>query len=544
MRLPDLPVDVLSLVCERIVRSGEAFWFAATCRAARAAVGVACDRLHLPLCSKASTAFVSLERLELGMGLLALRKLVHANMNAASSGSRPTSLDRKYVWSPLGERVLAARAPATVLDYAWAGWRLSCDARNPGCFLAALCAAGRVDLLWEMDRPATEQGLNPARSGRTLHRRLDALSVSTVRCDPLLQWVEDALMVPALTSGNTAAIRWYYDRMDQNPRGGLNADQVDASAWIGAPLWRSAIGRQTNDLPMVLVSCSDPLQKLARAAALGNDPYTALQFLQLWMWPRMGSRAAQEQRRAALSVATAAVLCSLDSTRAQTAQAWQWLQSTAPQGAATLLELLRCEGNVHTGPLLVKIWLVRHVEVYRWMQARFGPGQWLHDLAKTSLSNETTNGSMRLIFARDTLVAISQRRTDQQEYNPEASWELDRALCVLALTDALVWSWEWPELRAGSTGVITDLVVGQVAWHERLKASVGEHAEALLEHDPGALVDALCDVTSRDAAEFGGGRRRELVLEYVSENCVRSLLQPGSGCNHGMHQRLRAAGLC
>ena len=521
LRLTDLNGDVLALVCERIVRAGEAFWFASTCRAARAATQRACNQLRLPLCTRAATAFTSVERLEMAMGLKPLRALVHANMNATNaSTSRPASLHRKYVWSPAGERVLAAGATAKVLDYAWAGWRTSYEVRNPGCFLVAASAAGRADLLVEMDRHNVE--IAHARLGSGLCNRLDGALICGSHMD--IQWIEDGILVPALRSGNTAAIRWYYERSERRSR------EIPSVATC----FRAALDPKY--LPAQAGSC--PLQRLSRAAALGRDPIAALNFLQTWMWPRFGSRAPSRAGAAAVKIAAAVLLSSLGSNQSETAQAWQWLEGFAPQGAHSMLEILSAEGNVHTGPLVRRIWEVRHVDVYRWMQDRFGPQQWLHQLALTNLNNHP--GDMRLAFAHLNLVAIKWRRTEQEKYDPEASWQLDRELCTLALADALVWSLsEFHTVPVSWLG----LTLTMAAQEDRLKALVGEHVEALLEHDPGALVDAVCDAASRAVGEFGGDGPRALVMEYMSESCARPLLLAGSGCTHAMQLQLRAAAL-
>ena len=119
--LLDLPDDALAALCERVVRNGEAHWCAVTCHTLRRAVLEACQKLKLPLSSMASTAYLTLRRLEQAMTLPRFRELVHANMNATSAAAaRPHSLDRKWVWSPAGECALAACAPPNVLDYAWA----------------------------------------------------------------------------------------------------------------------------------------------------------------------------------------------------------------------------------------------------------------------------------------------------------------------------------------------------------------------------------------------------------------------------------------
>ena len=514
MLLADLCNDALSHVAERVVRAGEACWFASTCHAARQATRHACARLKLPLCTKAATACLTLRRLELAMTLPRFLELVHANMNATSASSRPHSLGRKWVWSPAGERVLAAGATPEVLDYAWAGWRLSLEPLNPGCFLVRAAAAGRVDLLKEMDRTAEEQALDPILSGRTLRHKLGLIGGFPTGAYPVglgstLEWVETALMEPALRGGKPDAIEWYYDRMEMGDLMVLGASPHS--------LWRTALDSRE------CATAQGPLARLARAAALGKDPYAMLGFLQTWMWPRLGSRAPMQCRRAHIAIAGATIRSLVDATNDEAAQAWQWLQGAWPQGVRMMLEVLSSEGNVHVAPIARHIFEVRNVRVYQWMQARLEAGKWMGGLCEVNNSDR----SRRLRFAHATLGAIAKRRTEQEKCNPHAAWELDRALCVQALTDACECS-----VRPDPGGLAHCIAL----WDEQWQQTTGVHADALLEHDPGALVDALCAVATLDAPCAH-------MLGYIRQTYVAKLREAGSGCTHAMACKLRDAGV-
>lgn len=544
MLLADLPEDALTALCERVVRNGEAYWCAVTCHTLRGAVLAACQNLELPLSSIASTACVSLKRLELAMTLPRFRALVHANMNAASATSaRPHSLDRKWVWSPAGERALVTRAPVEVLDYAWAQWRLSLDPHNPGCFLVRAAAAGRVDLLKEMDRTAEEQGLDPALNWRTLHHKFGAIGASPTGAHLLgmqqtLEWVEEALMEPALRSGKTGAVEWYYERMETADLARFGASPNHQHVQGVHFMWRCALDRAGDSTTSPMMA---PLTRLARAAALGSDPHAMLGFLQTWMWPRLGSRAPMQCRRAHVTIAGTTVLSLLDATSDVAAQAWQWLQGAWPQGARMMLEVLASEANIHVAPVMRSIWEVCNVQVYKWMQARLGPGKWLAELARDHLLAVGSANSARLRFAHMTLAAIDQRRGEQGPVDPEAVWELDRALFVQALADALVWAWERGELEPlHDTGAWKQ--VAEAKWQLLFQADTGVHADSRLEHDLSALVDALCAFASRADPEDA---LCAYTRGYLRGNYVASLHErwPALGCTRDMAFKLERAGL-
>ena len=139
------------------------------------------------------------------------------------------------------------------------------------------------------------------------------------------------------------------------------------------------------------------------------------------------------------------------------------------------------------------------------------------------------------------LAAIAKRRHEQEKYVPQAAWELDRALGVQALADACAWAWEregllpdgaatpeWGSFPAGAT----------VEWHRVFKADTGVHADALLEHDPGAVVDALCLVSGRDRWERSVAA---YTMAHLKDAYLPALREAGSGCTHAMERTLRQA---
>lgn len=493
LTLVDLPMDTLVLLCEWAVRDGEAYWMAATCIALRQAVASACKRLGAPLCSRAATACLTLPRLETAMTLERFRELVHVDTNATSLEARPRSLDRKWVWSPAGERVLAALAPPWVLDYAWAGWRLSLEAWNPGCFLVSASAAGRVDLLREMDQSAKLQKLAPALEARTLQAKLTR-SVSffwpatrRMKLPERLDWVESALLIPALRSGNTAAIRWYYERMDnlQGPLGGPDCE------------WRQDLSRGVGQNGALR------LGGLVRAAATGRDPYAALEFLSMWMWPRLGSRAPSSFSDALARIASDALRCALDSTRSETVGVWAWLQRAVPQGASDLFNIMRYVANVHVSPLYRRVWVVRNVDVYRWISERLDPPHgWMHALFGAPPFGHLggdfhadTGGSHRLLFAHMTLVNIASRRDAEDVVDPEAVWDLDRDLAVQSLSDAFVYSVEGRALAKSKCAV------GQrEKWQKEIVVIAIPCAVDLIKYDASSFVAMAVETATRIAS--------------------------------------------
>ena len=298
MVLTDLADDALAALCERVVRNGEAYWCAVTCHALRRAVLAACQKLKLPPSSMASTACLSLKRLEQAMTLPRFRELVHANMNATSAASaRPHSLDRKWVWSPAGERSLAARASPQVLDYAWAQWRLSLDPHNPGCFVTCVVAAGRVDLLKEMDRTAEEQGLDESHNWRTLRNKFNAIGAFPTGAH-LARDATDPRLGRGRAAGAGAAQRQVRrHRVVLRPHGdGRPREARRVAAGQGDA---HAVALRARPLHAAKARCMRRSRGSRARRRSASDPYAMLGFLQTWMWPRLGSRAPMQCRRAA-----------------------------------------------------------------------------------------------------------------------------------------------------------------------------------------------------------------------------------------------------
>ena len=590
--LQDLAEDELSAVAERLVRDGEAFWFAILCRATRTAVGQACDRLKLAMVSRAGTAFVSLARLRLATSLPKLREVVHANMEAEGLAARPHSMDRAYVWSPGGERALAVAASADVLDYAWSGWRLALEPFNPGCFVVQAAAAGRVDLLTEMAKSVDDQGIGDHMCHRVMRTRLLAAGglrdnhggrelfgpesgvpkkrhtfVQTMhptqerRVVQALSWVERAIFCAAFKHGDHAAIKWYYAYMEEATATWSGGDLIDT--------WRTALARPRNDHEPVYVPTADeglddllPLQGLARAAAHGADSFASLTFLVTWMWPRFGSRSPHgPDRERATKIIACAVICSiLENVKDQCAETWQWLQGALPQGAYPSLMMLARDVDLHVAPLMLRLWEVRNARVYAWMQARVGPGGWLHELAERNLraSSLASAGSIlereevssRLRLAHVNLKAVLKRRQEAVKFNADVGrdedfgWENERALVVAALTDAFCWAWDRPGLYEYQPSMVgahrqpyDESSPASPEWRRQFERDTGVHVDQLRKQDVAALVEVLCACGSRS------GRPMDVhTASYLDQTCLRKLMEFGSGCTHAMQQRLRRSG--
>ena len=112
---------------------------------------------------------------------------------------------------------------------------------------------------------------------------------------------------------------------------------------------------------------------------------------------------------------------------------------------------------------------------------------------------------------------------------PRRTWELDRALCVQALADAFAWAWERPSLAELMPNVADPDswdVTACWQWHDLFEGDVGQHADARLEHDPGALVDALCRFAASDALS-ASDHRRQVTWEKLYDVYVRRLHSSG-----------------
>jgi len=576
--LLELTADALSAVAERLVRDGEAFWFAFVCRATRLAVCQACQRLKLAMATRASTAFVSLKRLRIGMELTMLRSMVHANMEAEGLASRPRSVDKVYTWSPAGERALAASASAAVLDYAWSGWRLSIEPFNPGCFVVQAAGLGRTDLLTEMAKSVDDQGIGDHMCHRVMRNKLLAAGglrdsyrsrdmlgpgksiqkkheltqmmhpTQTRRVIQGLSWVENAIFCPALERGNHAAIKWYYDYMEDATANWTGGDLVD--------MWRTAIARWGGpDEPVGLPTYGGSeelmvLQCLASAAAHGVDSYASLGFVLTWMWPRLGSRSpyGPDRDRAHKIMMCSVIWSIIDNVKDQCAQTWAWLQRHLPQGAYAGLMMLARDVDLHVAPLMEHMWKARNVKVYHWMQQRLGPGGWLHELGQKKLLKPAPAGEeigVYLRLATLTLSSASKRRHEQEKFIPEAGWEHDRALVVAALTDAFCWSWQRPGVLSQPSAMhatrasYDEHEPACPEWHRQFNMDTGIYADQVMKHDVGALVDVLCNcgVTGDSKRSLPGYTRA-----YLEHTYCRKLLEHGSGCTHAMEQRLRKSG--
>ena len=187
---------------------------------------------------------------------------------------------------------------------------------------------------------------------------------------------------------------------------------------------------------------------------------------------------------------------------------------------------------------------MRNVKVYQWMQARLDEGKWLHGLCGVNNNDR----SRRLRFAhRDARMRSPSGAPSRRSTTPRRTWELDRALCVQALADAFAWAWERPSLAELMPNVADPDswdVTACWQWHDLFDGDVGQHADARLEHDPGALVDALCRFAASDALS-ASDHRRQVTWEKLYDVYVRRLRMqwPRYGCTHAMADKLRAVNM-
>lgn len=458
----DLPEELLSLVAEYAVRRGEAFWFAATSRAARRATACACSRVGLPsMRSHLSGIFASTARLRVAMNIEGAWRLAHADMGADGLNTRPVSLDGRYVWSPAGERAMVAAAPVAVLNYAWSGWQRSLDHVNPACALSLVCARGRADLLDHMFAldagPAASGAPCVAGHGESLYR---ALALARDGFRPALDAVERAIVCPALNGNARATLEWYYSTME-----GLTRDRPTHTAW-----------RNQFQSP-------ESLQRLALSAGQSAQPRQALGLLLDWLSPRLGTRAPSRRAAAADVIACAAIVAVRKQTTASSVGAWRWAEAHQPLGLGALLR------RAHDGAFkLPPGWtcsrlqnLARRAEsvtVYHWMTAALdAPGGWLYEAFASVNVPWTPSPEMLLVRQR---VEAEGGRADLV-FAREAVEHGPPAVRSEALADVLLWAAEAPGDAVGDAVGDADVAL----------------ALRLLEHDVHGFVRALSEFCAR-----------------------------------------------
>ena len=499
MHLGDLPNDLLAAICEHILIAGEAHWAQLVCKAWWTQARVACRKLHKhPITSTSiGSIFLSHARLAHAMTIVRARHLVLADCGVSGAHARARSLGSRYVWSPAGEVAIAARAPLPMLDYLWHDWAHSTNAMNSACFLKVVARGGRRDVLehWVDTRDAHDS------------RRELALAYILERAgfhDPRHQFgaalhtLEQGLMAPALSVGRFEAIEWCYERLDRDaPYSGWRA-QLD----VHGPGVHS-------------------LARLTTAAATGDRPVRALDFLCQWMYPRFGSRAPSEREDCLIRV-LGIVLCSaVDCVRPNVVGAWEWMARIAPMGVTVLIGRLAGETDVNVAPLSRALLKPRTVAVYEWMSKRLGRTGWLDVPIYDRDVTPPPEWSEKAQFANLVMQQVCRRCVNKgyDRGGRFATWKPhDRALWVRAMTD-LTLGVRYGEGEKFGCNIDTLL----------------QEPLALVSPEDGdALVDALVAVHAR-AEETGTTHAQLLAIDKTY--CERMSLELDGGCD-GAEERL------
>lgn len=490
MRLQDLPPELLNIAALRVLCNGEIYWFAATCRACADAARTVCREKGVPMASRISRVFTSLKRLRRTVQLLEVHGVVHAQMNAyGGTASRPHSLDGLYTWSPAGEKAIAAGAPIEVLDYAWANWVVATDHVNPGCFLRHAAAYGRTDLLTHMDQRADALRLQSAVQRKTLFAILNA---ALMGCEKSLAIVESAIIIPAIEVSNLEAVRWYYARQEKAEFMGdfFAGDQ---------PKWRRQF------------SIGSRLDRLTVAAVKSTDPRYTLNQIRYWLWPCLGDQAPLRQMDAHMQMANVVLVSAIDAVDASVG-AWEWLEEYESLGVLVLFAALRGEPtNLRCVQVHRRMFAVRSAAVYRWMSERLEPGQWLGDVFASYGGSEPRaaglwregKASRRLSFAISIIQDCLGRSTLTDTNDPTEAWVFDEALCIAALSDALIWSWERPKLH-GNPDRDEQGDVGR-QWMQAFKVDTFSVFEWLVQMHPDTSMDVLREFFARADDEMTCG---------------------------------------
>lgn len=511
MPLVALTTDVLALVAEVVLRRGEALWLALTCRPFRLAMQNACDKVRLRMTTHASSAFVCIRRIEIAMEISHFRTLVHANVNASNVAARPRSMDARWIWSPEGERALAAGTRIKDLNYLWRGWWKSTNACNPGCLLAAASATGRVDVLKAMDDDEMVVRRPPSDHRFTLPRLLNSVASANNHFHQVVY----GIFLPALRASCFEAVHWYHDRQEEYYNQMREKTSVE---WVA---WRCSL--------------SDELEHIvshAKAAATAVDAFSSLNFFLTWMWPRFGSRAPRDSP--VISVASAVLSEIVASKHNGVAGAWSWLETVGRARRVAFLDfppLLREQASLHLNAgLLSATFEPRHVEGYRWISRRLSDesgwmyGAWLHvcnGQANRASAVVEEGFSLRLRFALHTLRVARLRRTEDFGcYFQSQAWQTDRGVMRQALADAIVWSWERAHHRGGPEPADDTENDSSRAWMSAFRNDTLAYAEQLLSWDVEGFVDTICEVHRRKAEMVFA---RAYTLRGIDEIMIRWL---------------------
>lgn len=367
-----LPPDLLAIVAEFVVGDhGEAYWCAATCKALRVAVRVACGSLGIakPV-SRLRTAFASLARIRAAMRLQDVQRMLCADTSIAGAEHLPCTLDREFTWSPVGRRALIAGTTRDLLDYAWANWKSSfADYTMQATAVGLMCELGRIDLLEELykyqqeEDPRAWTNTNMERFG--YHKFMfRTIRLAVEGFPPAVDLVKRGLIVPAILGASSATIAWLHDKMEAIGEG-LNSDG-----------WRTC--------------CADAASYtlFGRQSALSSKPYDALAMVSrptTGVIGRFATRAPQEHTAALSPVmhsSLATVACigtgwpaSPLLNGAKRTKVWQWLRTqwSGLGGLSGLLRLYHLQaGSLGCTYPISRLhrdcFRVQDAETYRWMR--------------------------------------------------------------------------------------------------------------------------------------------------------------------------------
>ncbi len=440
--------DLLALVAQHVVESGEALWMSLVCRACHDAVLAASHAMELPPTTKLKTAFSSILRLRASMRIENLSTILMANNEALGSESLPESVDRLYLWSPVAAYSMAAGASVEVLNYAWHGWKLSSIADHPFPCLKLLSRFGRTDLL---DHVFTNKDNDfDITFFKLLRLNFDGLP-------PSVQWVENMIIVPALVGANIHTLKWYYTKMEGFEE--LSSNQS---------IWRSQFASLTS------------LHRLVGSAFFSHRVFHSLTLV-LWIWTHFGCRAPSRTHIAQEAIVFAAF--ALACRHGGSINVWLFLKSHWPQGLHLLLVAFWQNVN-NTAPAntppISKLHGLAFAQVslcwYNWAVTEVHEGGWLHcalcDTAEWCYWEEPpiisadesllakrapraclaacTMDTIRVIIKKELSRSAASEYEEVQSFHEDAAhafrarWVSDLSeLALLAFSDLLLYSTEW-----------------------------------------------------------------------------------------------------
>ena len=344
--LTSLPDDALAHIAQRIVRNGEAYWFAASCRSARTATRKACQELKIEKpATRLHTVYASLPRLRAGLRLQPVINSLVANPDASGSEGLPRSMDGRLIWTPQALRCIVAGATRDVINYVWPTWMRITPTATWSALLLAL-KLGRIDLLDDMYK---------GELGAVLAKGLTGAL-------PMEAFIKKQMIAAIVSSANHASAEWMYAKLEA---------LSDAHEVYG---WRTWFGDTR-------VS-----SKLVDAAVTAQSPYLSLHMFTDWVLPRFASRAPSE-RADVVEDAVHAALFEVTSGKAligKRQQVWRWLSEAWPLGLGHLLRRLHSDNvgvlGVSVASLHRNTFRVRDLETYDWMREQLDAEGWLHDV--------------------------------------------------------------------------------------------------------------------------------------------------------------------